>query len=201
MSKTEQAYNTTYAVRASAVRGAKRAGIEDAVIAKNEETGQFYIVRPGAVFVPEQHEGKAPTELPTVAKQLAVAAAVATGVSAEKFETVAPILAKEVPAVADTHMVGGPVVTPVAKDATVKPVKFGYKDIARKSPATSQVQSPLDVIWDILNSTEFPSRKAAIAHLVSVGININTARTQYQHWKASDGVRPVKAKAAPVILD
>lgn len=53
----------------------------------------------------------------------------------------------------------------------------------RKAPVPA---NPVAFIRHTLNSQRFPSRKLAIAYLVEQGINIHTAKTQYQRWHSGD---------------
>lgn len=68
-----------------------------------------------------------------------------------------------------------------------------YKEMLRVSPNKSTIVKPIDVIRDYLGKNyAVKGRKECIADLVALGINIMTARTQYQLFrkKQIDGAGP-----------
>lgn len=75
----------------------------------------------------------------------------------------------------------------------IVPMRVGipesYNDLEAISPIKSQVVRPVEFIWAVLELNPAMLRKEAIAYLVKLGININTARTQYQRFRAANGVR------------
>lgn len=64
-----------------------------------------------------------------------------------------------------------------------------YDDLEAMAPARSVIAQPVAFIWAFLDLNPAIERKPAIALFVKHGINIHTARTQYQAYRASGGVR------------
>lgn len=55
--------------------------------------------------------------------------------------------------------------------------------------ARSAVKSPVLVVWDVcVEHGKTLARKDVVAMCVEMGVNINTARTQYQAWRAAEGL-------------
>ena len=60
----------------------------------------------------------------------------------------------------------------------------------------SDVDGPCGLVWDIaanMLKTEGVTRKQIIDACVAAGVNINTAKTQYQHYRAASGLATKRA--------
>lgn len=181
--------NQGYASKSTAIRGAKRAGIENPT-AEQKEDGKWYIVT-----VPEQNDPTPNEELveatPVVHKPVLSEATSkkADETIAMSRETIARLAAKFPKPVESTpeeiearraerrEKVGIP--------APVKTEKApSYKEMARSGPEKSEIKKPVQVIHEYLAEHYGKrSRKELIAELVAMGINVATCRTQYQHFK------------------
>lgn len=64
-----------------------------------------------------------------------------------------------------------------------------YDELEALAPVKSTVVSPVAFIWAFLDLNPAMPRKEAVAIFVKNGINIHTARTQFQAYRAAGGVR------------
>jgi hypothetical protein len=87
-----------------------------------------------------------------------------------------------------------PAATPV--DTASKLVIDDYQDrpatppvatVAVPAPAKlkSTIQSPVKVVWEIAEQMKSAARKDVVAECMKRGVNVHTARTQFQRWSAS----------------
>lgn len=73
-------------------------------------------------------------------------------------------------------------------------LSFSHKELDRLAPARSQKEKPVDIVWNFVQANPDMTRKETIAHLVSLGLNVNMCRTQYHRCK-SGWVRSKKIAA------
>ncbi len=72
--------------------------------------------------------------------------------------------------------------------------RFELRDLTRplydaSKRARSATKAPVTKVWDIcIEHGESMARKDIIALCVTAGININTAKTQYQAWRKAAGL-------------
>lgn len=188
-------FNQGYASKSTAIRGAKRAGIENAVFANRD--GKWYIEPTDKVV--EQND-------PTPNEELVDATVDGANVGPNRTHDAATEALIE-----KTHQESRESIARLAgmfearKESTpeeieqhraerrekhnipapVKPEKTpSYKEMARSGPEKSTIEKPVQFIHDYL-AEHFgkESRKEIIAHLVGHGINVSTCRTQYQAFK------------------
>jgi hypothetical protein len=51
--------------------------------------------------------------------------------------------------------------------------------------AKSTIQSPVKVVWAVCEEMKGAARKDVVAECMKRGVNVHTAKTQYQRWSAS----------------
>lgn len=156
----------TYGSKATALRGAKRAGIDNAIAAQNAE-GRWFIQQPEA----NDNTDKMPQGVDATG-------ALASMDYAEAETKVLAAVASGLLSVDPSSIVPKP------------PYGVTYTGLAGQAPAKSLVSNPVDFVWNYLAVAKYSSRKDAVSQLVRCGINLNTARAQYQAFVAHKGVRP-----------
>jgi hypothetical protein len=74
---------------------------------------------------------------------------------------------------------------PTAEKARAKTT--GKKKARDATPAKkrSAKDGPVAQVWAVFNRSPKSARKDLLSKAVSAGINLNTARTQYQRWKTA----------------
>ena len=55
--------------------------------------------------------------------------------------------------------------------------------VATKSKST--IQSPVKVVWAVCEEMKSSARKDVVAECMRRGVNVHTAKTQFQRWSAS----------------
>lgn len=188
--------NQGYSSKSTAIRGAKRAGMENPV-AEQREDGKWYIVASGNV--PEQND-PTPNEELVEGLDAATPQPVLDDETKEKIaelhkadaETTLRLAAKF--AVTDPYVPSTP--EQIEERRAERREKRGipapsktekapsYKEMARSGPEKSEIEKPVQYIHAYLAEHYGKrSRKDLIAELVAKGINVATCRTQYQHFK------------------
>ena len=69
---------------------------------------------------------------------------------------------------------------------TAKPTKKKARTptkSAKKTGARPQQPGPVAKVWEIASSMPTAARKEVVEACVKKGINVHTARTQYQRWR------------------
>ena len=69
-----------------------------------------------------------------------------------------------------------------AGQPTKKRARPRTKPAKKKSPR-QQKAGPVERVWEIASSMPDAARKDVVAACVAKGINVHTARTQYQRWR------------------
>ena len=184
-------FNQGYASKSTAIRGAKRAGIENPTTEQRAD-GKFYIVTEqndptpnkelvdatvgGANVGPNRTHDEATEKLiEETHKQSRESIARLAGMFDARKESTAEEIEQRRAERREKHNIPAP----------VKPEKTpSYKEMARSGPEKSVIEKPVQFIHDYL-AEHFgkESRKEIIAHLVVHGINVSTCRTQYQAFK------------------
>lgn len=170
---------TTYSSKSTAVRGAKRAGLDvEGIELHQDETGRWYYNEigegdePDALMIDEKTgEMTRYSELPED-EQLRLAQ---PKDDSRRIE-VARMNKRVAKAKAEKLAVEN-----VAPTAEKLPA---YKVLANKSDKKSSLDNPVKFIHDWLNENPDVKRKQAVTTLVGLGVNYSTARTQYQRWFA-----------------
>lgn len=62
------------------------------------------------------------------------------------------------------------------------------------SAPLSTIKSPCKLVWHIASSMPGVQRAEVLAECVRQGVALNTAKTQYQHWKKAGEVPPFQPK-------
>lgn len=150
-----------YSSRATAIRGAARKGI-DTQFVKQNDAGEWVIE------MPEFEQGE------IVADQL-IAENMGDFDEADA-ELVQRIAENETPPVATDE-------TPVPETIVVVTQGVPYKVLARQSPPKSLLVKPVAYIFEFLDMNPEMPRKDAITYFVNQGINIHTAKTQFQRHR------------------
>lgn len=191
--------NQGYSSKSTAIRGAKRAGMENPVAYKGDDNKWYISDAAEVVGVPEQND-------PTPNQELVEGLDAATpqpeldDATKEKIaelhkadaETTLRLAAKF--AVTDPYVPSTPEQIEERraerreKHGIPAPVKAdkapSYKEMARSGPEKSEIEKPVQYIHAYLAEHYGKrSRKDLIAELVAKGINVATCRTQYQHFK------------------
>lgn len=187
---------TTYSSKSTALRGAKRAGLQDGAFTVEQTTDGRWVV---SMIDQLPIDQAAAIELPTADEQdaeihsdLANEDSPAGSDAGSDAEYVYDPIAENAEYV-DENEASVEGVAADADDATEAPIKEKaktYKEIANYNK--SAIEKPVQFIhaWltDQLNMKldgylpALPSRKEAVTYFVSLGINYSTARTQYQRW-------------------
>lgn len=177
-----------YSVASSAARGAKRAGVANAVVFQMNDGKHTYI---DADNLPEDlelalvaHNSNLDTVAPEIVLDLGARLKAANDAK-KAAENPAPVAAANGAAVELPKP--GEVVVPVS-------TRSSYKELARRSPSKSTVANPVDIVWAFVADNPTMPRKQAITALVNLGINLATVKTQYQ--KAKSGKARFKTKDA-----
>jgi hypothetical protein len=175
---------TMYSVASSAARGAKRANVTTPIIFQMLPDGKYTFIdadnipADDVLYYIEQNSNL-----------LAIAPSIVEPMMARREEaakTPAPVA--NTPAHAGVELPKkGEVVIPVSN-------RGSYKELARRAPAKSVVQNPVDIVWEFVAKNPDMPRKQAITALVNLGINLHTVKTQYQKAK-SGKARFKKAQA------
>lgn len=194
-----------YSTAATAKRGAQRQGLVDFTVEKNEADGKWYIHE---VSVTDVLVGAA--DLPAGEHVVKVTDVIVEGGKVKT--TFEPVLSEETKAkVEKVHAVANEDLARLAAKLP-KPVQSteeeinerraerrermglpdvpqkvkapSYKEMARSGPQESVIEKPVQFIHEFLaENFGKRSRKELIAEIVAKGINVSTARTQYQHFK------------------
>ncbi|QWY83369.1 hypothetical protein [Rhizobium phage RHph_X3_2] len=162
----------SYSSKSTAIRGAKRAGMENPVAYQGAD-GRWYVSDAGEVLGPADDFEASEAEL----------AAQQGRPSHDEEETGANNVEE-----ADLFKGTDAASDEAAEEAAAKvaatkekaPRAPSYKQLPRLPK--SEVEKPLEVIFAFLDANPDMKRKAAVSALVAKGINFYTARTQYQKW-------------------
>ncbi|QIG73277.1 hypothetical protein EVC02_056 [Rhizobium phage RHph_N17] len=163
----------SYSSKSTALRGAKRAGMENAVAYESE--GRWFISDASEVLGKDDFEAT-PDEL----------AAQAFRPSNEEDVSVSKPVTEELVQVIDsmTAIAEQVLADKVAEILTTEkaPAKLkSYKQVANYDKSSKE--KPVAFIHEFLSANPKLSRKEAVIALTSEhGINYSTARTQYQRW-------------------
>ncbi|QIG67669.1 hypothetical protein EVB51_052 [Rhizobium phage RHph_Y17] len=165
----------SYSSKSTALRGAKRAGMENAVAYESE--GRWYISDASEVlgkaddFEATSEELAAQEGRPSVESDL-------IEVTKEKLDEMRATVEQVKTLVKATTEEAAP--APVAESVAPEKMK-SYKQVANYNKSSKE--SPVAYIHAFLSANPTLSRKAAVIALTSEhGINYSTARTQYQRW-------------------
>lgn len=194
-----------YSTKSVAVRGAKRAGLENFTTEQRAD-GKWYIVdatkkADDFEMTDAEREGQTiRTEIADSKATDAELAAIATKeVTVEDMAKMAAGLPKRVKSTPEEIAArrAARQAKPAAPKAD-KPARVpAYKEMARTAPAKSLIGKPVEVIHNYLEANfGTKTRKALIADLVAMGINIHTCRTQYQIFSAKRAAAIAEAEAA-----
>ncbi|AGC35730.1 hypothetical protein ACP46_gp45 [Rhizobium phage RHEph06] len=163
----------SYSSKSTALRGAKRAGMENAVAYESE--GRWYISDASEVlgkaddFEATSEELAAQEGRPSVESDL-------IEVTKEKLDEMRATVEQVKTLVKATTEEAAPVAAPAAPEKMKS-----YKQVANYNKSSKE--SPVAYIHAFLSANPTLSRKAAVIALTSEhGINYSTARTQYQRW-------------------
>lgn len=205
--------NIGYASKSTAVRGAKRAGIENPQVEQKED-GKWYVVQPtlepgvydatitkakvrkdGSVETTIKIDSDPAIIVKDVIKPQPELSPETAALAEKTIETAKEDLAK-LAATLPPRVVSTPEEIAARRaerrdridaekaNAPVKEKIPSYKELHRSSPQKSAIMKPVDVIRAFLDEHyDTMSRKEAIAHLVAKGINMTTCRTQYQIYR------------------
>lgn len=173
-----------YSTAATAKRGAQRQGLVDFTVEKNEADGKWYIVN-GNPTLAIVDTGELPVE-PALSEETKAKVEKVHAVANEDLARLAAKLPKPVQSTEEEinerraerrERMGLP-------DVPQKVKAPSYKEMARSGPQESVIEKPVQFIHEFLaENFGKRSRKELIAEIVAKGINVSTARTQYQHFK------------------
>lgn len=74
---------------------------------------------------------------------------------------------------------------PVPAKPTVPPAPPSPPAAAAPAKPRSTIQSPVKVVWAVCEEMKGAARKDVVAECTKRGVNVHTAKTQYQRWSAS----------------
>jgi hypothetical protein len=57
----------------------------------------------------------------------------------------------------------------------------------------STIPSPVNVVWAVWEEMKGVARKDVVAECMKRGVNVHTAKTQYQRWSATKKASPARA--------
>lgn len=173
---------TTYTTKSTAVRGAKRAGLEvGSYSVEQDADGKFFVKTTPVIATMEELKDAAPGEYVVTgeaATELMKQTAIDLIKKGSVKSTPEEIAARRAERLA---RIGKPAPAPVVKEK--KSSGPTYKEIMNKAPDRSVIEKPVAFVHAYLAiNYGLRTRKVLINELVAMGLNFNMVKSQYQTY-------------------